>query len=83
MEEEGPKSPSWGAATTDLKEDELRFVTFEEVFECASNDGLCPKIRAKYVDLMIARSVTSVDMIITWGVRQVNNVENLIQLLVM
>ena len=53
MEEAGSVS---GPVTTDSEDDELRFVTFEEVFKCASNDGLHPKFRAKYVDLMIGQS---------------------------
>ena len=34
-------------------DDKLRFVTFEEIFQCASDDELHQEIRVKYVDLMI------------------------------
>jgi len=43
------------SATYDGDDDELRFVTFEEVFMCVSDDKLHPEIRAKYVDLMIGQ----------------------------
>jgi len=34
-------------------DDKLRFVTFEEIFQCASDDELHQEIRVMYVDLMI------------------------------
>ena len=43
------------AASLPDDEEDLRFVTFEEVYLCAKDDKLHPTLRAKYVDLMLGQ----------------------------
>ena len=59
VDNHGSSICSKGASSTlaaSLPDDEdLRFVTFEEVYLCAKDDKLHPTMRAKYVDLMLGQ----------------------------